>query len=741
MLSVRNATLAVFAGLTMSPALAEAQDASPQGTPIQVAPVQGTIPPPAADASPPAPVNLPAITVSAGRGSALDKLDVSTTVLSRQQIEAMPEAGVDQIVNRIPGVWLPNIPTGQLHPTAQPVNIRGFGTSTTINTLVMVDGVPINDPYFRTINWSTIPKNSVERIEVIRGGGATSLWGNMAMGGVINIITREPAKTGASGDVSYGSYNTSSAEAAGSYIVNEKVKVGASYNHAQSSGYNLTPAQYQNANLVPTASKADNIAASVSATPTDKLKLFAKAYWNQTYEDRLVWTFAHNNWSTYRLLLGGTYQIDDTSSINASAWLASGSFGTINVASGGYTLNNTSFLNQFVSQIEASPSADQGASIFYDANFGPVRDVKIGVDARRTLITDYNNLYSSALSNPTTFVANGEHRLQGVFGQGTYRFTGVPLDITVGLRGDFWQALNASVLTQNSSTTNVIPNNSASSFDPRVGLKFYAADELVVRAAIYRNFSAPGMNQMYRSVASGTAFTATNPNLQPMTNFGQEVGFDFEWKKVTVSGTYFNNNLNNFIDFVTVCNTSPACAAPFITAAGLSPSFSTVRQYQNVGNAQFQGFELIAGWQPFEQLRLFGGYTNTVAYLTSSTNPTLTRTGVQLGQVPNYMITAGIEWRPIENLLLTASMKSFPQYWNDTGHTQLNDGATLIDLGLRWSPAKNVDIYGSIQNLTNVQFLASGYTLTSFEGSTVSTTSIPQLGMPLTAVAGLRVRF
>jgi hypothetical protein len=33
--------------------------------------------------------------------------------------------------------------------------------------------------------------------------------------------------------------------------------------------------------------------------------------------------------------------------------------------------------------------------------------------------------------------------------------------------------------------------------------------------------SAPGMNQMYRSFASGTAFTATNPDLQPMTNFGQ----------------------------------------------------------------------------------------------------------------------------------------------------------------------------------------------------------------------------
>jgi len=726
MLFVRAANVAAFAGLALLPALARAQD-PPSSQPSQP--------------SQQAPIDLPAITVSAGRGSTLDKLDVSTTVLSREQIQALPETGVDQIVNRIPGVWLPNIPTGQLHPTAQPVNIRGFGTSTTINTLVMVDGVPINDPYFRTINWSTIPRNSVERIEVIRGGGATSLWGNMAMGGVINIVTREPTKTGAVAEVSYGSYNAATAEVAGSAIVNDKVKIGASYNHAQSSGYNLTPAQYQNANLVPTASQADNIAASVFLTPSDKLKVFAKAYWNQTYEDGLVWTFAHNSWSTYRLLLGGTYQIDDQSSINASAWLAGGSFGTTNVASGAYTLNNINATNQFVSQIEAAPNSDLGGSIFYEANFGTLRDVKIGVDTRRTLVTDYNNLFASATANPTTFVVNGEHRFQGVFAQGTCRFTGVPIDIILGVRGDFWQAVNASVLTQNSSTLNVVPNASASSFDPRAGLKFYASDELTLRAAIYRNFSAPGMNQMYRVFASGTGYTTINPNLQPMTNFGQEVGFDFEWKGFTLSGTYFNNNLDNFIDFITVCNTNPVCAAPFITAAGLSPAFTTVRQYQNAGNATFQGVELIATWQPFEQLKLMGSFTSTTAYLTSSTNPTLVRTGVQLGQVPNYMFTAGVEWRPIENLVLTASMKSFPQYWNDTNHTQLNDGATLIDLGLRWSPAKDVDIYGSIQNLTNVQYLAQGYTLTSFEGSTVSPSAIPQLGMPFTAAAGLRVRF
>jgi outer membrane cobalamin receptor len=271
MLSVRAATFAAFAGLALAPVLAKAQD-TPSATPPATTP----------------PVSLPPVTVSAGRGSDLEKLDVSTTVLTRAEVQAMPETGVDQIVNRIPGIWTFTVPTGQLHPTGQPVSIRGFGSSTTINTLVMVDGVPINDPYFRTVDWSRISKNSVERIEVIRGGGATSLWGNMAMGGVINIVTREPTKTGVAADVSYGSYNTANAETAGTVKVNDSLKVGVGYNHAQSSGYNLTPAQYQNANLVPTASKADNIDAAAYLTPNDSLKLLAKAYFHQAYEDGLV---------------------------------------------------------------------------------------------------------------------------------------------------------------------------------------------------------------------------------------------------------------------------------------------------------------------------------------------------------------------------------------------------------------------------------------------------------------------
>jgi outer membrane receptor protein involved in Fe transport len=722
MFSIRAATVAAFVALALIPALAKAQNT-----------------PPSTPAAPP--VTLPPVTVSAGRGSDVEKLDVSTTVLTREQVQSMPETGVDQIINKIPGVWNFTIPTTQLHPTGQPFNIRGFGTSTTINTLVMVDGVPINDPYFRTVDWGIVSKDAIQSIEVIRGGGASSLWGNMAMGGIVNIITKEPTRTGASADVNYGSFNTFNGAAGGSIRFNDRVKVGLDYAHENSTGYNLTPSQYQNGNLVPTASKVDNVTFSTYLTPSDNLKILAKAYYHQAYEDGLVWEFAHNSWSTYRFLLGGSYQLDEKSAINFSGWLGGGTFGTINVASGSYTLNTINFINQFVSQTETAPNNNQGGSVFYQLDTEYVKDVKVGVDARRTYVTDNINLFASATSAPTTFVNQGEHRLEGIFAQGTLAVPKVPLYITVGLRGDFYQALNASQFTVNSATNNIIPNSSASSFDPRIGLKYYVTDELILRGAVYRNFSEPGMNQMYRSFASGTSFTTTNPNLQPMTNVGEEVGFDFKWREYSLSATYFNNNLDNFIDFVKICNTNAACAAPFITAAGLSPAFTTVNQYNNVGSANIRGFEVIGGWQPLPQLKFTAGFTQTTAQLTSTNFPTLEFTGVQLGQVPYWTVNVGAEWRPLPELAFNVNLKSFPAYWNDTGHTQWNEGATLVDLGASYAVAKNVDVYAIIQNLFNVQYLAMGYTTTSFEGPTVSTTSIPALGMPFTAAVGLRARF
>jgi len=73
------------------------------------------------------------------------------------------------------------------------VDIRGFGETGNLNVLVLVDGRRVNDIDLSGVDWTQIPIDQVERIEIVRGSGSV-LYGDNAMGGVINIITKRPEK-------------------------------------------------------------------------------------------------------------------------------------------------------------------------------------------------------------------------------------------------------------------------------------------------------------------------------------------------------------------------------------------------------------------------------------------------------------------------------------------------------------------------------------------------------------------
>jgi iron complex outermembrane recepter protein len=71
------------------------------------------------------------------------------------------------------------------------IDLRGFGASAKDNTLVLVDGVRLNPIDGGSVHWSSIPIQAIERIEVLHGSGSVQ-YGDRAVGGVINIITRLP---------------------------------------------------------------------------------------------------------------------------------------------------------------------------------------------------------------------------------------------------------------------------------------------------------------------------------------------------------------------------------------------------------------------------------------------------------------------------------------------------------------------------------------------------------------------
>src|SRR2546429_4619415 len=75
------------------------------------------------------------------------------------------------------------------NPAAQGVSLRGLGPSGASRSLVLLDGVPLNDPFGGWVAWTKVPREGLERAELVPGGGATA-WGNAALGGVVQLFTR-----------------------------------------------------------------------------------------------------------------------------------------------------------------------------------------------------------------------------------------------------------------------------------------------------------------------------------------------------------------------------------------------------------------------------------------------------------------------------------------------------------------------------------------------------------------------
>ena len=95
----------------------------------------------------------------------------------------------------MPGVQLQSLYGGVQRRRDTSVDMRGFGAFATANTLVLINGRRLNDLDLQGVDFSTIPRDSIERIEITRGNSGAVLYGDNAVGGVINIVT----KTGVGG--------------------------------------------------------------------------------------------------------------------------------------------------------------------------------------------------------------------------------------------------------------------------------------------------------------------------------------------------------------------------------------------------------------------------------------------------------------------------------------------------------------------------------------------------------------
>jgi len=137
MVSILKATAVALVALILVPIASRAQTSADPGG--------GSSPPPAASE-----VKMSPVVVTATRSErTLTDQPMSVSVLEKKDIEQVPAQSLDDVLRTVPGVNLPLTAIYQNHPTANFISMRGLGGGHhVVRALVLLDGIPINDPFF-----------------------------------------------------------------------------------------------------------------------------------------------------------------------------------------------------------------------------------------------------------------------------------------------------------------------------------------------------------------------------------------------------------------------------------------------------------------------------------------------------------------------------------------------------------------------------------------------------------------
>lgn len=180
------------------------------------------------------------IVVTASRFLASDRtVPAHVTTLTRAEIAATPASSLPDLLATRAGVDVRSLYGNQAADAS--VALRGFGENASLRTLILVDGRRLDQLEFTAPNWASIPLDSIEKIEIVRGSGSV-LHGDQAVAGVINIVTRRGHENSADIALTLGSFN--SKEIATSLSRNDTpVRYALSFRHAESDEYRRNNAQ------------------------------------------------------------------------------------------------------------------------------------------------------------------------------------------------------------------------------------------------------------------------------------------------------------------------------------------------------------------------------------------------------------------------------------------------------------------------------------------------------------------
>jgi vitamin B12 transporter len=572
-----------------------------------------------------------------------DETGNSVSVITSDDIDRKQERTLPEALKDVPGLDVVQTggPGGQTS-----VFIRGTNSN---HTKVLVDGIDVSDPSTPNgaFDFSQIPTWDIERIEVLRGP-QSGLYGSDAIGGVVNIVTKQGS---------------------GPMLVNAMAEGGsfATFNQAAGVSGSQGRANYDfNVVHLRTADSA--------VTPPELL-----APGEARNDD-----FASNK------VFSGKAGADLTDNFSVSAV-------------GRYINSMTRFTNDDFSQgaypngVPESTQTSQEEHEFFSREEAKLLSLDGALEnSVGVAYTHYNRSNVDPITTSNTNTYSGERTKLDWKGIG---HLGGDRTVMLGLEDESdsfaqnsvsasernragFAELHTPVIERLYATASLrVDDNSTfgRAFTWRLAPSYLvAATDTQLKASYGTGFKAPTLYQLYGS-------TSANPMLQPETSRGFDLGFEqpLFGKTLSFGSTYFHDNLHNLID-----------SGPF-------PNY----QYFNLDSATTYGAENFVSYDPVKSVQLRLDYTYTMATTIAPVSGDVPSS--TLLRRPKNKTSFEAIWTPIDPLSLTATAlweSSWFDYTRDNVSSIYNasaPGYVLINLAASYKVNGNMTLFGRIDNLLN----------------------------------------
>jgi outer membrane receptor protein involved in Fe transport len=665
--------------------------------------------------SPAQTVALAPVFVTASRGPApVDAVAFSHQTISGDEVRQTANVTLDGALRAVPEFSLFRRTDSLVaNPTSQGVSLRGLGPSGASRSLVLLDGIPLNDPFGGWVPWSELPRESLAGIELVPGGGS-SAWGNAALGGVLQLFTEPVAGSRERLVVKGGSFQTRELEGQ----VTEPVGAGTLQllgRDFSTAGFRVVAPERRGPIDTAASSRSNALTArwrqsvSQDIDVTLTVRRFEERRANGTpyQKNNTDQSFASVNIGTH----GNAFRWDATAYVQSQNF--SSTFSSVNAARDAETPAS----NQFAVPATALGLGWVGAWRTNETN------TSIGWDVRdvRGETREDSGWVGTAFTRRR--FAGGRQTTSGIF------FTHDRPLVTglrgnIGLRLDDWRDSDGhrrDLLNGIVTNDSAFPHHDGVEASPSAGVVWRPGEHWDIHASAQEAFRRPTLNELYRPFRVGNVITEANPNLRTETVLSEEIGTHVTAGPFGFGATFFRNDLRDAVANVTV-GRGPGV----VPDVGFVPAGGEGRRRLNLDRVRVQGASLSAEWRVASNVSLSGAYLFDDSEVRRATVARGLE-GLRLAQVPRESATLGLSWKPGRWTFSPRVRFLGAQFEDDLNRLRL--GATTL-----------VEAFASVRLKHNAELFLSGENIFNQRVETGrSDDGVVSVGTPRMVLAGLRL--